>query len=81
MPREDGAPGRWPVRARCLIIFDVVYSNFQHLKMEYLQNWRVVTHKLLGSRGLNPRELQGPARFAKWHLEIMKDLRLSVDQT
>ena len=56
-------------------------SNFQDLNMEYIQNWRVVAHMLLGSRGLNPMELQVPARFMKWHSEIMKVVRLSVDQT
>ena len=46
--------------------------------MEYVRNCRVLTHALLAPRGCIPVELQGRARFAKWHLGIMKVVRSHV---
>ena len=46
--------------------------------MQYVKNNRVLMRILFVLRGCIPVELQGPARFAKLHSEIVNVMRGSV---
>ena len=59
----------------------VLLSNFEDLQMQYVKNNIVLMRILFVLRGCIPVELQGPARFAKLHSEIMNVVRMSVDST
>ena len=56
-------------------------SNFEDLQMQYVKNNRVLMRTPFVLRGCIPVELQGPARFAKLHSEIMEAVRGLIDQT
>ena len=49
--------------------------------MQYVKNNRVLMRILFVLRGCIPVELQGPARFAKLHSEIMNVVRSFVKET
>ena len=49
--------------------------------MQYVENYRVLMRILFAPRGCIPVELQGPARFAKLHSEIINVVRGSVVST
>ena len=49
--------------------------------MQYVKNNRVLMRILFVLRGCIAVELQGPARFAKLHSEIMNVARSSVNKT
>ena len=51
------------------------------MQMQYVKSNRVLMRILFVLRGCIPVELQGPARFAKLHSEIVNVMRGSVDLT
>ncbi len=66
----QGGPGPWRFNH-----FEVAWSSFVANLMENLQNCGALVNSILGVRGRIPVEAQGPARFAKWHLDFMKVVR------